>query len=212
MILHQNKNIVNPLRGYYLLGADYSGIASFFANTIMPSSSFDSPYPVNDTSLLYPDFKNKVDAAIACFNQRYPDIPVVYVETYRSNTLQEQYYNAGSSQIQDNGMHHYGLAADLAFNINGAISYNGDYTFLRQCLSDQGLTLLGSWDIGHVQYIPVSEQTAMRDAVSSFDQYTSSNNGSGDTSAPEDPGPSSAGISPLVLIFILGAGLYLFSN
>lgn len=137
-------------------------IAQHFLSNLVTSDKFLSSSPVKDTALLFPLFAEKLSRSIAAFNKRYPDIEVLFVETYRSNTLQAIHYNNGASKIKKDGMHHFGIAADLAFKINGVFSYKGDYTYLRKCHSDQGLNLIGAWDIGHVQYIPVSEQSALR--------------------------------------------------
>lgn len=61
-------------------------------------------------------------------------------------------------------MHHFGIAADVAFYIEGEFSYRGNYEFLRKIFKDEGLTVL-NWELGHVQMIPVSEQGELRNAL-----------------------------------------------
>jgi len=150
-------------------------ISAHFLSNLVTSDNFLSSSPVKDPALLFPLFGEKLSRSIAAFNKKYPGIEVVFVETYRSNTLQLIHYNNGASKIKKDGMHHFGIAADLAFKINGVFSYKGDYTYLRQCHANQGLNLIGAWDIGHVQYIPVSEQSALRltvnNAVIKFQKF-----------------------------------------
>ena len=140
-------------------------IADFFVSKLIPSPDFNNKNQVRDTALLVPEFYALVKKAIAKFNETYKGVEVVFVETYRSNALQLIHFNNGASKISKNGMHHYGIAVDCAFKVNGKFTYNGDYKLLRKCFQDVGLHLLGLWDMGHVQYIPVDQQTALRNAV-----------------------------------------------
>jgi hypothetical protein len=140
-------------------------IANFYVQTLIKSDKYNSPNPCKDETLLVPDFLDKLKASINNFNVKYSDVEVIFVETYRSNALQLIHFNNGASKIRKNGMHHYGIAVDVAFKINGKFTYNGDYKYLRECHTEQGLNLLGAWDIGHVQYVPVSEQQVLRNVV-----------------------------------------------
>lgn len=142
-------------------------IAKNYLEKVITSVSYTSNSPVRDKSLLHKPFYDKVLAGISLFNQSHPDVEVVLTETYRSNTLQLQYYNSGASKIRKNGMHHYAIAADCAFKVNGQLTWNGDYKLLRECFAGKGLNLLGLWDMGHVQYIPATatDQNALRSEV-----------------------------------------------
>lgn len=140
----------------------HTEIAGFFLKSLVTSDKFLNANPVKDPALLLPAFYSKLQKSIAEFNIKYPNVEIIFVETYRSNTLQMQHFKNGASKIKKDGMHHYGIAADLAFRINGKFTYNGDYSYLRKCHKSAGLEVLGLWDIGHVQYIPVSEQSALR--------------------------------------------------
>lgn len=142
-------------------------IAEHYLSKVITSPFYNSPNPVKDFSILFPEFRDKLSTSIYKFHQKYLDVEIVFVETYRSNILQLQHYNNGASQIKKNGMHHYAIATDIAFKINGKFTYNGDYKFLRQCHEEAGLYLLGLWDIGHVQGIPVSKQGELRKIVDS---------------------------------------------
>lgn len=140
-------------------------IAKHYVSKLIPSSSYNSANPVKDESLLFPLFLRLVNDAIQLFNRKYSDVKVVFVETYRSNTLQLIHFNNGASKIRKDGMHHFAIAVDCFFNVNGKNTYNGDYKFLRECFVQCGLNLLGVWDMGHVQMIRVADQQVVRNAV-----------------------------------------------
>jgi hypothetical protein len=140
-------------------------IAKFFQNVLFKSKRFNSSTPVSDQDLLYPPFLAKLQACIKQYQQTYPNQDITFTETYRSNTLQMIHYNNGASKIKKNGMHHYGIAADSIFIINGKKSYKGDVMLIRKIYQANGLTILGMWDALHVQYIPVGEQQGLRDEV-----------------------------------------------
>jgi hypothetical protein len=144
---------------------DYKKIGEHYVKKLIPSVYYNSPNPCRETSLLFGDFHKLVKKGIKAFNKVHPGVDVFLVETYRSNKLQEQYFNSGASKIRKNGMHHYAIAADCAFKVNGKLTWNGDYKTLRACFDDAGLHLLGLWDAGHVQFVPVADQTALRNAV-----------------------------------------------
>lgn len=140
-------------------------IVDFFVKNIVNSPKFNSPNPVSDMDLLLPEFKNKFAQCVVQYKTKYPDQDVVFAETYRSNTLQEQYYNSGASKIKKDGMHHFGIAGDSIFVINGKRTYKGDVNLLRKIYKENGLTILGMWDPLHVQFIAVEEQAQLREMV-----------------------------------------------
>ncbi len=143
-------------------------IAIFFQNVLLKSKKFNSSIPVSDQDLLYPLFLAKLQACIKQYQKTYPNQSITFTETYRSNTLQMIHYNNGASKIKKNGMHHYGIAADSIFIINGKKSYKGDVMLIRKIYQANGLTILGMWDALHVQYITVGEQQGLRDEVGSW--------------------------------------------
>jgi hypothetical protein len=140
-------------------------IAKFFQNVLLKSKKFNSPTAVSDQDLLYPSFLAKLQICIKEYQKTYPNQDITFTETYRSNTLQMIHYNNGASKIKMNGMHHYGIAADSIFIINGKKSYKGDVMLIRKIYQANGLIILGMWDSLHVQYISVGEQQALRDEV-----------------------------------------------
>jgi hypothetical protein len=142
----------------------YENIFNHFNNVLVKNEYFNSPKPVKDVDLLLTEFYNIL---IFCFNEyqkKYPSQKVHIIETYRSNDLQLKYFKQGKSKIRKDGMHHFGIAADVAFLINEKLSYKGDYNFLRRIFKENKLTVL-DWELGHVQYIPVSEQSTLRKEI-----------------------------------------------
>jgi hypothetical protein len=152
-------------------------IADFYLQFLLKNPKFNSATPVDDQTLLVPDFFTKLQACIAQYQQKYPNQGITFTETYRSNTLQLIHFNNGASKIKKNGMHHYGIAADTIFIINNKRSYKGDVNFIRKIYKDNGLTILGMWDALHVQFITVADQQLLRDTVSkAITQFQKDNN------------------------------------
>ncbi|MBI5401854.1 MAG: hypothetical protein HY959_00495 [Ignavibacteriae bacterium] len=142
----------------------FENICIHYNNIIRQSDEYDSVKPIRNTDLLLPEFYNTL---VFCFNEyqkKYPSQRAYITESYRSNSLQLKYYKTGKSKIRKNGMHHYGIAADVAFIINDKLSYKGDYNYLRKIFKENNLTVL-DWELGHVQFIPVSEQSALREEI-----------------------------------------------
>lgn len=147
---------------------NYENIAKNYIDNICMSDVYNSDKPNRQTDLLLFEFNEKIKIISEKYVEKYPNTPVYIVETYRSNVLQEKYFNRKASKIKKNGMHHYGIAVDLAFLIDNKVDYNGDYELLRKLAVDEGLYILDQWDKGHVQYIPVDEQDEMRKTVDAY--------------------------------------------
>jgi len=143
----------------------FAQIAQFFVKKLMPNPKFNSPEPNADQSLLFPAFLEQVNLCISLYNKSHENQDITFTETYRSNALQSIYYSNGASKIKENGMHHYGIAADCIFVISGKRTYKGDVVGLRKIFRDNNLFILGMWDALHVQFIPVNEQAALRNEV-----------------------------------------------
>lgn len=140
-------------------------IVTFYIEVLLINDKFNSAIPVNDQNLLLPNFLTKIKTCIKQYQQTYPNQEITFTETYRSNTLQEKYFENGASKIKKNGMHHYGIAADCIFVVDGKKTYKGDINLLRRIYKTNGLTILGMWDPLHVQFITTSEQMKLRNAV-----------------------------------------------
>jgi hypothetical protein len=94
-------------------------IAEFYLRILLINSKLNSSQPNSNQELLFPDFLSKLNDCINQYNNLYRNQEVTFAETYRSNVLQEIYYNNRASKIKKNGMHHYGIAADSIFIIGG---------------------------------------------------------------------------------------------
>lgn len=140
-------------------------IADFFLRKIIVNPVFNSLSPVDDQVLAFPAFKNAWENCIVEYKHVHPNQGITFSETYRSNTLQEKYFNQGASKVKRNGMHHYGIAGDTIFVINGKRTYKGDINLIRKIYKNNGLTVLGMWDPLHVQFIPVPDQQSLRNTV-----------------------------------------------
>ena len=152
-------------------------IAEFYLQTLVTGAKFNSSLPVAEQTLLFPEFLTKLNSCIAKYKQAHSNQDITFTETYRSNTLQLIHFNNGASKIKKNGMHHYGIAADSIFIIDGKRSFKGDITLLRKIYKENGLSILGMWDALHVQFIPVSDQTLLRQTVSNLLSQFQKNNG-----------------------------------
>lgn len=150
----------------------FEAIAKHFIETIKKSDAYKENKAVscNDQELLEPNFRAKVKNVLAKCGEA--GLNVSARETFRTNALQQHYYNQGFSKIRINGMHHYGIAQDiLCLDEKGKVIQNGsdaDYLKLREIAKDEGLHLLGLWDAGHVQAVATSEQNAMRLYVQNY--------------------------------------------
>ena len=140
-------------------------IADFFLKHLIVSPGFNSPNPVDDQNLLFPGFLSLWQTCVEQYKETHPNHDLTFTETYRSNVLQEKYFNQGASKIRVNGMHHYGIAGDAIFIIDGEQTYKGDINLLREIYVQNDLTILGTWDLFHVQFISVGRQQALRDQV-----------------------------------------------
>jgi hypothetical protein len=140
-------------------------IAEFYLKTLLINSKFNSLQPNADQQLLFPAFLSMLRISIRQYKKIYPKQDITFTETFRSNVLQGIHYANGASKIKKNGMHHYGIAADSIFIINGKRTYKGDINTLRKIYKKNGLTLLGMWDALHVQFIPVESQQLLRDTT-----------------------------------------------
>jgi len=140
-------------------------IADFYLKTLLINAKFGSSQPNADQQLLFPDFLAKLNICIQQYKASHPGQDITFTETYRSNVLQLIHFNNKASKIKKNGMHHYGIAADSIFIINGKRTFKGDVVGLRKIYTDNGLTILGMWDSLHVQFITVGDQQPLRDTV-----------------------------------------------
>jgi len=161
-------------------------ITQFFLEKLITDGRYGTAKPVDDQTLLLPRFLNKLETCISIYKLEYPNQSITFTETYRSNLLQYKYFEQGASKTKEDGMHHYGIAADCIFIINEKRSYEGDTVLLRKIYVENGLTILGMWDPLHVQLIPVGQQMQLRNAVISKIKAFQSEQGIPITGLPDE--------------------------
>lgn len=162
-----------------------SDIAQWYIEHLLPADVYFSHNPVKDTSLLFPPFLDLVQRTVDTLDVS-KNIVIATLETYRSNTLQHDYFESGASKIPKNGMHHYGIAVDTWFVKTG---YKGDWSAIHEVFESLGgpqLDALASWDPGHLQLVTIAGQNDLRSAVASAIVQFQKDNG---LTADGIPGP-----------------------
>lgn len=150
----------------------FESIAKNFIEVIKKSPVFkaNKEFMIMDRSLLETSFNNKIEATIGLTEAK--GVKVLPRETVRTDALQEHYYYTGASKIKKNGMHKFGIAIDiLCLGDDEKLIQDGsanEYSVLRKSALECDLHLLGLWDAGHIQAIPVAEQNAMRQYVLNY--------------------------------------------
>ena len=144
-------------------------MGNFYEDIIQADPRFNSTVPISDLSLLEPITKAAVQAIVSEAAEN--GIELMVFETYRSQQLQSIYFSRGVTKLQNVGVHHYGLAADIVKVVNGEPSWDGDFSFLGPLAQKYGLIWGGDWgepdqphsfrDYVHVQRIRVEDQGAL---------------------------------------------------
>jgi hypothetical protein len=144
-------------------------MGNFYVDMIKNDPRFHSIKKVADINLLEPVTRAAVQNIIKdAANQ---GLELMVFETYRSQELQEIYYEKGVTQLQHVGVHHYGLACDIVKVVNGQPNWDGSYDFLQGLANKYNLVWGGDWgepdqphsfrDLDHVQRITVGDQEAL---------------------------------------------------
>ncbi len=143
--------------------------SNFYLDTISKDSQFHSLSPISDPLLLEPNFRAIIETIIAdAATQR---TTLIILQTYRSQELQELYFEQGATQLKTVGVHHYGLACDLGIEIGGQINWKADYSVLGRLADKHGVIWGGDWgtpnrshsfrDYDHIQRIAVADQNKL---------------------------------------------------
>lgn len=146
---------------------------SFYTDVIQRDPRFTSAAPCRDTALLEPGFRAALAALIADA-AALSGIRLIVTETFRSQALQEHDFQIGASQLRTVGVHHYGLAADVARIEGGKADWTAkDYWFLGPLCAKHGLVWGGDWgnpadrdadifhDWDHIQAVTVEQQDGL---------------------------------------------------
>ena len=145
-------------------------MGNFYEDVICNDPRFHSIKRVDDINLLEPVTKAAVLAIIKDAKENL-GIDLMVFETYRSQELQEIYYEKGVTQLRNVGVHHYGLACDIVKVVDGQPNWDGDWVFLRDLANKYNLVSGYDWgepdqphsfrDLDHVQRITVGDQNAL---------------------------------------------------
>ena len=140
---------------------------SFYTDVIQKSPHFTSATPCHDINMLEPVTRAAILAIIADAKMLGLDYRVD--ETFRSSALQLHYYNTGASRLKNVGVHHYGLACDIKWFVNGAFVTDGSkYQTMRFLAEKHGLISGSDWgqptmphsfrDYDHCQRVTLARQ------------------------------------------------------
>lgn len=118
-------------------------MASFYTDVIRLDPRFGSVDRIDDPSLLEPHTRQLVEQIV--MQTKAMGIDVMIYETYRSQERQQQLFLQHVTQLQNVGVHHYGLACDIVRVVDGEPSWEGDFSFLGQLAHRFGLIWGGDW-------------------------------------------------------------------
>jgi hypothetical protein len=146
-------------------------VQSFYTTVLMKDIRFHSTTPIRDVSLLEPATRDAVMKIIT--NAGQAGIHFQVLETFRSQELQQLYFEKGVTQLRTVGVHHYGLACDLGIVVAGQVQWKADYSVLGRYAKMFNLVWGGDWgnpaithsfqDDDHVQRIAVADQDKLFD-------------------------------------------------
>ncbi|MBL7128729.1 MAG: peptidoglycan-binding protein [Ignavibacteria bacterium] len=143
----------------------FDNIANHFCKVVVPSSDYFKNSICSNSDLLYPSIRNKAEKIC----KQVPNLHIF--ETYRSNVRQLSLFKQGFSKCSQFGMHYYGVAVDLVFKDGKGWTWDGDYKTVRQLYKENGLVVLGMWDLAHAQIPEVKQQTSLRNIVKQKIKY-----------------------------------------
>ena len=142
---------------------------SFYTDVIQADPRATSVDAIRDLDLLEPATRAAVEAIIA--DAAALGITLMITETYRSKERQQHLFATHATQLQNVGVHHYGLAADFCKLVNGKASWDGDWTFLGDLAKKHGMIWGGDWgapekphtfrDMDHVQRCSGADQNEL---------------------------------------------------
>lgn len=148
-------------------------MGNFYTDFIQKWDEFHSTQICSQFALLAPLMKQKIQAILADAHAEGHNM--MLYESYRSTERQEMLFQQGKTKLQHIGVHHYGLAADIVYVVNGQPSWSGDFSVLGRLAVAHGLIWGGDWgapnehhdfiDNDHVQLIHVDQQDALFDGT-----------------------------------------------
>jgi len=144
-------------------------VGNFYTDVIQLDPRFTQITRCADITLLEPVMRAAVNSLLV--DAQGQGIALMVFETYRSQQRQQQLFAAGASKLRTVGVHHYGLACDIVFDVGGEPSWKGDFTVLRDLANNHGLISGADWgtpnvphtfrDMDHVQRVAVADQSKL---------------------------------------------------
>lgn len=129
---------------------------------------------VSDVKPLYPGFAFLI---LKLFINAYKEgLRICIFETYRSQERQLDLFNKEKTKLKKNGMHHFGVAADVVFRTEKNYpTWEGEWSKLGQIGRDLGLYWGGDWesfrDCPHFQLIPALWEEQIKIVNDEYPQY-----------------------------------------
>jgi hypothetical protein len=144
-------------------------MGNFYTDFLVKAPFYKATAKVNDLEYLEPVTRAAVQAIMS--ESAANGQPLILFETYRSVQRQQFLFKQGATTLQQVGVHHYGLAADLVKDINGQPSWAGEWGFLRDLANKHGLISGLDWglpqehhsfvDADHVQRVALKDQAKL---------------------------------------------------
>lgn len=146
---------------------------NFYHDVLSNLPLFNSPSRVASLDYLEPITRAAVINIIV--DAKKQGIILMPFETYRSQARQQLLFQQGATQLEDVGVHGFGLACDLVKEVDGEPNWKGDFSFLAILARKHGLVsgldwgqskiLPGGWyDACHVQRVRVQDQPQLFEA------------------------------------------------
>lgn len=142
---------------------------NFYTDVILKDHRFETTDIVSDIMLLEPVTRTLVQKIIA--DAAAEGVHLMVFETYRSQQRQQLLFNEKKTELRQVGVHHYGLACDIVYVLNGHPSWQGDFSRLGRYAHKNGLIWGGDWgnpaihhtfvDADHVQRVTIARQEAL---------------------------------------------------
>jgi hypothetical protein len=144
---------------------------NFYTKVIQKSRLYHSEHLVSSLELLEPNFRQKIERLIIAAAAQGHKL-MVY-ETFRSQARQEQLYKEKKTELRTKGVHHYGLAADIVFDVHGEPRWPSaeHFSILEPLARAQDLIWGGNWgrpprphsfvDPDHLQWCSVEQEHAL---------------------------------------------------
>ncbi|MBI4087077.1 M15 family metallopeptidase [Candidatus Kaiserbacteria bacterium] len=152
---------------------------SWYTANIRPSPVYWQTGRSDGLELLYPPFALAILTLFV--RARSEGLPVTIYETYRSQERQLQLFNQGATKLKKNGMHHFGIAADIVFltqSGNPSWAETNNWARIGAIGGALGLEWGGLWsgfvDKPHFQLVPATVSAQAKIVAGEYPAYPAS--------------------------------------